>query len=209
MTKVIFNADSTVKLGRKTYKVSEAIDHAVIVYDEMQLLQLKKLDYMKEIGTILLQLRALKPSDKEFGQAVAATDLSKIAYQDRNDAMFIATHWTTVQKLNKSNKLDSLGVSSIRKKVTEALRAAGKMKPKQSKTADQPKADKVLEPADGKAKTTSWKDEVAKLDKVSTLIEPTVQTEADLAQLVYKLATENGLDFSIFAKELTKIRKGA
>lgn len=207
MTNVIFNADSTVKLGRKTFKVSEAIDHAVIVYDEMQLLQLKKLDYMKEIGTILLQLRALKPSDKEFGQAVAATDLSKIAYQDRNDAMFIATHWTTVQKLNKSNKLDSLGVSSIRKKVTEALRAAGKMKPKAAaKTAAEPK---VLEPAEGKAKTTSWKDEVAKLDKVSTLIEPTVQTEADLAKLVNKLVLENGLDFTAFVKELTKIRKGA
>lgn len=198
MTNVIFNADSTVKLGRKTFKVSEAIDHAVIVYDEMQLLQLKKLDYMKEIGTILLQLRALKPSDKEFGQAVAATDLSKIAYQDRNDAMFIATHWTTVQKLNKSNKLDSLGVSSIRKKVTEALRAAGKMKPKQSKTADQPKAaaePKVLEPAEGKAPQPK--------------AEPKVQTEADLAKLVNKLVLDNGLDFTTFVKELTKIRKGA
>lgn len=198
MTNVIFNADSTVKLGRKTFKVSEAIDHAVIVYDEMQLLQLKKLDYMKEIGTILLQLRALKPSDKEFGQAVAATDLSKIAYQDRNDAMFIATHWTTVQKLNKSNKLDSLGVSSIRKKVTEALRAAGKMKPKQSKTADQPKAaaePKVLEPAEGKAPQPK--------------AEPKVQTEADLAKLVNKLVQDNGLDFTTFVKELTKIRKGA
>lgn len=200
MTNVIFNADSTVKLGRKTFKVSEAIDHAVIVYDEMQLLQLKKLDYMKEIGTILLQLRALKPSDKEFGQAVAATDLSKIAYQDRNDAMFIATHWTTVQKLNKSNKLDSLGVSSIRKKVTEALRAAGKMKPKQSKTADQPKAaaePKVLEPAEGKA------------PQPKAAAEPSVQTEADLAKLVNKLVQDNGLDFTTFVKELTKIRKGA
>lgn len=195
MTNVIFNADHTVKLGRKTFKVSEAIDHAIIIYDEMQLLQLKKLDYMKEIGTILLQLRALKPSDKEFGQAVAATDLSKIAYQDRNDAMFIATHWTTVQKLNKSNKLDSLGVSSIRKKVTEALRAAGKMKPKASaKTAAEPK---VLEPAEGKA------------PQPKAAVEPKVQTEADLAKLVNKLVQDNGLDFTTFVKELTKIRKGS
>ena len=194
MTKVTFSIDSTVKLNRKTFKVSEAIEHAVIVYDEMQLLQLKKLDYMKEIGTILIQLRALKPSDKEFGQAVASTDLSKIAYQDRNDAMFIATHWTTVQKLNKAEKLDSLGVSSIRKKVTEALRAAGKMKPK---AAAKPKA---LEATEGKAKPKA---------SPAAPAEPKVQTESDLAKMVADIVKDNGLDYTKFVKELTKIRKGS
>lgn len=201
MTKVILNADFTVKLGRKAFKASEAVDHAVIVYDEMQLLQLKQLDNLKEIGTILLQFKSFFPSLKEFGQFIATTDLAKISAQDRSDAIFVATHWTTVQKLNKSNKLDSLGVSAIRKRITEQLRKEGKMKPKaqpKAEVADKPKAS--AEPAEGKAPAKA---------QPKAAVEPDFLTEADLAMLVNKLVLDNDLDFTTFVKELTKIRKGA
>jgi hypothetical protein len=200
MTKVILNADFTVKLGRKAFKASEAVDHAVIVYDEMQLLQLKQLDNLKEIGTILLQFKAFFPSLKEFGQFIATTDLAKISAQDRSDAIFVATNWTTVQKLNKSNKLDSLGVSAIRKRITEQLRKEGKMQPKKQPKAA-PKAEpKAQEPAEGKAPAKA---------QPKAAVEPEFLTEADLAMLVNKLVLDNDLDFTTFVKELTKIRKGA
>lgn len=200
MTKVILKADFTVKLGKKAYKASEAIDHAVIIYDELQLLQLKKLDYLREIGTILLQFKAVLPSLKEFGQFIATTDLGKISVQDRNDAMFIATHWTTVQKLNKSNKLDSLGCSSIRKMVTEKLRAEGKMKPKAS---TEPKAQDA---ASNKPKASAEPKVQEKL-AAGPLTTPKVSNEVDLAKLVADIVKDNGLDFSTFVAELTKIRK--
>ena len=207
MTKVILNADFTVKLGRKAFKASEAVDHAVIVYDEMQLLQLKQLDNLKEIGTILLQFKSFFPSLKEFGQFIATTDLAKISAQDRSDAIFVATHWTTVQKLNKSNKLDSLGVSAIRKRITEQLRKEGKMQPKaqpKAEVADKPKAS--AEPAEGKAPAQP---KAAPKAEAPSSASSKVQTEADLAKLVDKLVKENGLDYAAFVKELTKIRKGS
>lgn len=200
MTKVILNADWTVKLGNKTYKVFDAINHAVIVYDEFQLLQLKQLDYYKQIGDLLIQLRAFYPSDKLFGQAVAKTELGKIKDQDRWDAKWVAEHWTTVQKLNKSNKLDSLGISSIRKKVTEKLRAEGKMKPKASAEP------KVQEAASNKPKASTEPKVQEKL-AAGPLTTPKVQNEVDLAKLVADIVKDNGLDFSTFVAELTKIRK--
>lgn len=181
-------ADATVKVGRKSFALKDAVAHAVAVYDSMWLLQQQQLDHYREIGNILLGLQALFGDNrKAFGQYIATTDLAVMSKQDRSDAMFLAANWTKVQALNKNGKLDSLGVSAIRKrlKAAEGKGGAGKRKHEQ-----EPKAEAKVGPSDDTAA-------------------PKVQTEEELADLVLQIVKDNGLDFTTFAKALAAKRKAS
>jgi hypothetical protein len=154
----------------------------------MWLLQEQMLGHYCEIGTILNGLQALFADNrKAFGQFLAGSELGAMSRQDRSDAMFLASNWDKVSKLNKDGSLDTLGVSAIRKrlKVSEgkASNGAGKRKHEQ----DAPKGDAPM--ADIKAVK--------------------VQSEAELADVVMALIQSNGLDFTKFAKALAAKRKGA
>lgn len=190
---VTIAADATVKCNGKTFKLADAIKHAAKMYDAMWLLQEQMLDHYREIGNILIGLQALfNGNHKAFGQYLAGSELGSMSRQDRSDAMFIATNWTKVQKLNKDGALDTLGVSAIRKRLKASEgNGAGKRKEDQA-----PKGEAVTESP--KAEPT--------VDDVKAV---KVQTEDELAALVMDMIKANGLDFAKFAKALAEKRKGA
>ena len=180
---VVVSLDHTVKLGRKSYTVRDLIDHTVKQYDTLHLLQNEQLTLYKGIGEALLQIKSLcNGSRKGFGDFVKMTDLSVMSYQDRHDAMFIAENWTKVQKLNTNGKLDTLGVSAIRKRVQAAE------KPKAPNSAGNVSKGKAA--AKGQAK-------------------PESMTEAELAKQVYDQIKTYGLNMSTFAKALAELHKAS
>jgi len=138
---VVVSLDTSVKLGRKTYKLDDLIQHTAKQYDTLYLLQEEQLGLFKAIGEALIGIRALfgEKNDRAFGEWIGKTDLGAMSRQDRADAMFIAANWTKVQNLNKDGKLDSLGVSAIRKRI---------------KAADQPKAATAGNTSKGKPKAS-------------------------------------------------------
>lgn len=187
---VVIAADATVKVGKKSFTIAEAIKHASSVYDTMWLMQEQMLDHYREIGTILIGLQALFGDNKvAFGKFLEGSDLGQMSRQDRSDAMFLAANWTKVQKLNQNGALDTLGVSAIRKRLKAAegkvSNGAGKRKEEQS-----PK---------GKAEA----------EAVAQPKAPKVKDEAELADLVWTLIADNGLDFAVFTKALVAKRKGS
>ena len=189
---VVIAADATVKVGKKSFTIAEAIKHASAVYDTMWLMQEQMLDHYREIGTILLGLQALFADNrKAFGQYLAGTDLGSMSFQDRSDAMFLAANWTKVQKLNKDGALDTLGVSAIRKRIKAA-------EGKASNGAGVRKMDQKSSPK-GEAEAAPKAEAKA----------PKVQNETELADLVWTLIADNGLDFAAFTKALMAKRKGS
>lgn len=188
---VVIAADATVKVGKKSFTIAEAIKHASSIYDTMWLMQEQMLDHYREIGNILLGLQALFADNrKAFGQFLEGSDLGQMSRQDRSDAMFLATNWTKVQKLNQNGALDTLGVSAIRKrlKVAEGKASNGAGVRKMDQKTSEPKADAAPK-AEAKA--------------------PKVKDEAELADLVWTLIADNGLDFAVFTKALVAKRKGS
>ena len=182
-------ADATVKVGKKSFSISDAVKHAAAVYDNLWLLQATMLDGYREIGEILLGLQSLFGDNKvAFGKFLEGSELGAMSRQDRSDAMFLASNWTKVQKLNKSGALDTLGVSAIRKRLKVA---EGKASGAGVRKADQ----KVASP---KGET-----------EAVVAVEPKVQTEEELAAHVMAMLQSNGLDFTKFAKALATLRKGA
>ena len=184
-------SDATVKVGKTSYTLDAAVKHASSVYDAMWLVQEQMLDHYREIGTILIGLQSLfGGNDKAFGKFLAGSALSVMSRQDRSDAMFLASNWTKVQKLNTAGALDTLGVSAIRKRLKAAEgKASGAGVRKADQKAASPKGGDVAE--------------------VEASVVPSVKTEADLADMVWTLIADNGLDFAVFAKALAAKRKGA
>ena len=184
-------SDATVKVGKTSYTLDAAVKHASSVYDAMWLVQEQMLDHYREIGNILIGIQSLfGGNDKAFGKFLAGSDLGAMSRQDRSDAMFLASNWTKVQKLNTAGALDTLGVSAIRKRLKAAegkANGAGVRKADQKATSPKGKAEADVEAS----------------------VVPSVKTEADLADLVWTLIAENGLDFAVFAKALAAKRKGA
>jgi hypothetical protein len=181
---VVVSLDTSVSVGRKSYKLSDLIAHTAKQYDTLYLLQEEQLGLYKSIGEALLQIRALfGQNDRAFGEWIGKTDLGSMSRQDRTDAMFVAANWTKVQKLNKGGKLDSLGVSAIRKRV---------------KAADQPKAAAAGNTAKGKVKAQPKAD-----------AKPEAMTEAELAKQVMDQIKTFGLDFKTFAMALADLRKAS
>lgn len=183
---VTIASDATVKVGKKSFTVSDAVKHAAAVYDNLWLLQAGMLDSYREVGEILLGLQSLfGDNDKAYGKFLAGSDLGAMSRQDRSDAMFLAANWTKVQQMNKSGVLDTLGVSAIRKRLKTA----------EGKGAGVRKADQKAASPSGEG--------------TEAVVAPKVQTEEELAAHVMALLKDNGLDFTKFAKALATLRKGA
>jgi hypothetical protein len=173
--KATSSTDGFIYVGKAKFTKDEAIQHGSNVYDKLYLLQEQQLDYYRELGNILNQIRGLYKSDKLFGQYLKGTALGCMSRQDRSDAMFIANNWATIQKLNTNGALESLGVSAIRK------RCAAASKPKAS-AGNTSKGKAKAEPkAEAKAATDGSSD-------------TKFQTEAELAAFVAQSLKENGLD---------------
>ena len=195
--------NSTFKLGRKSYTMQDGIQQAIACYDQLYLLQEDMLKNYQELGNILLQIEALFLGNKKaYGSFIASTDLNNeaVSSADKYDAKWIATHWTKVQKLNKNGKLNSLGVSSIRKIVLEAHPELRK----------KPKADSAGNTSKGKPKaskeTTMAGNEVT--DIKNTVFQTVVaKNEVELAEQVFDQMQELGFNKTKFAKALAELYK--
>lgn len=177
---VVVSLDTSVSVGRKSYKLADLIAHTAKQYDTLYLLQEEQLGLYKSIGETLIALRSLfegSQNDRAFGEWLGKTDLGSMSRQDRSDAVFVASNWTKVQKLNKNGELDSLGVSAIRKRI---------------KAADQPKAASAGNTSKGKPKASA-KDQPKAVEAM---------TEEELAKQVYDQIKTFGLDFAKFSKAL-------
>jgi len=180
---VVVSLDTSVSVGRKTYKLSDLIAHTAKQYDTLYLMQEEQLGLYKSIGETLIALRSLfegSQNDRAFGEWLGKTELGSMSRQDRSDAVFVASNWTKVQKLNKGGKLDSLGVSAIRKRV------------KASEAENQPKAASAGNTSKGKPKASA-KDQPKAVEAM---------TEEELAKQVYDQIKTFGLDFAKFSKAL-------
>jgi hypothetical protein len=175
---VVVSLDTSVSVGRKTYKLSDLIAHTAKQYDTLYLLQEEQLGLFKTIGETLIAIRCLfgEKDDRAYGEWLGKTELGSMSRQDRSDAMFIAANWTKVQKLNKGGKLDSLGVSAIRKRL-------------KASENPQPKAASAGNTAKGKVKADQPKAVEA-------------MTEEELAKQVFDQIKTYGLDFAKFSKAL-------
>jgi hypothetical protein len=187
---VTIASDATVKVGKQSFTLDQAVKHGMAIYDTMWLAQESMLDCYKQLGELLIGLKALfGDNDKAFGSFLAKSDLGNMSRQDRSDAVFLATNWTKVQKLNKSGALDTLGVSAIRKRLKasegKASNGAGVRKQDQAPKGEA-KAAAVAEPKALK-----------------------ITTEAELAEFVWQAIADNALDFAAFTKALVAKRKGA
>ena len=113
----VASEDMVIRIGKAKYTVQQSLEHGAAVYESMYDLNELMLHKHNELGMILLQHRALYKSDKLFGKYIANTPLGCMSRYDRTDAMFIASNWDKVRKMNKDGSLDSLGVSAIRKRL--------------------------------------------------------------------------------------------
>ena len=194
---------STFKLGRKSYTMKDGIQQAVACYDQLYLLQEDMLKNYRELGNILLQIEALFLGNKKaYGSFIATTDLNNeaVSSADKYDAKWIATHWTKVQKLNKDGKLNSLGVSSIRKIVLEAHPELRK----------KPKADSAGNTSKGKPKasseTTMAGNEVTEIK--NTVFQTVVaKNEKELAEQVFDQMQTLGFDRLKFSRAFNALFK--
>lgn len=192
--------DSTFKLGRKSYTLTDGISHAVACYDKLYLIQEDQLALYRELGNILLQIENLFGGDKKaYGSFISKTDLSNenISSADKYDAKWIATHWTKVQKLNKAGKLSALGVSSIRKIVLEAHPELRK----------KPKASSAGNTSKGKPKASEQPSKAEEVIKNTVFETVVAKNEKELAEQVYEALEAGGFSRSTFAKELAKLFK--
>jgi hypothetical protein len=115
--KAVASEDMVIRIGKAKYTAQQSLEHGAAVYESMYDLNELMLHKHNELGMILLQHRALYKSDKLFGKYIANTPLGCMSRYDRTDAMFIASNWDKVRKMNKDGSLDSLGVSAIRKRL--------------------------------------------------------------------------------------------
>lgn len=202
--------NSTFKLGRKSYTMREAIQHGCNVHDKICLLtedwKADALPLYREFGNICLQMEALFLGNKKaYGSFIATTDLNNeaVSSADKYDAKWIATHWTKVQSLNKSGRLNALGVSSIRKIVLEAYPELRK-KPKADKPASAGNTSK------GKPKASP---EVTMAGNEVSKIKPTVfetvvaKNEVELAEQVFDQMQTLGFDRLKFSRAFNALFK--
>lgn len=158
--------------GRK-YTLANLCKQAAAEYEAIHAMHEEMLPKYKYIGETLLALRSLIPNKNQLGEFIAQSPLAGMSRQDRSDAMHIAENWATIQRLNKGGKLESLGVSAIRKRLA----------------AD--KADQVGEKAPTSAGNVSkGKPKAGKADKAMPH-EATVQA---LAAYVHATCKQKGFD---------------
>jgi len=197
MTKV--NANITlsegqaIKIGRKTFTLQDAIQHAIAEYDAITILEQEFMDAVlpkwKWIGDLANQIRGLFPAEKSGGSLfrdfIAKSDLAVLPKDQLYDAMKISAEWDVVRKLNKNGELNNLGMSAIRKRIN------AHNKPKaETGSAGNVSKGKVRKPkADAAPKAEGF------------------QTEAELAAFIMDAVKTNGLEIPKVVTEMMKLAK--
>lgn len=175
------SVDNFIRIGKKKFTKTELAEHGVSVYEKMYLNNEQQLEYYNELGNIFIQIRlSFNNNNNKFGAWLKTSPLNIVTAPDRSDCKKIAENWDKIKKLNKAGKLNALGVSSIRKALTETKKpnSAGNTS-KNKKAGTKAKAKPVALP----------------------------KNEQELAAMVQKIMQQEGFNKASFTKELNKLYK--
>jgi hypothetical protein len=194
MTKVINQLieDHKVKVGRKSYEMSDGVAHVNELLDSIDLTQRKTFDQLCELGEWLLAFRALYPSDKEYGKWQKRS-FPSLTRQRSWEARFCFEHRAKALKLFNSEKLSELSPNTIAKAIKEA-NLTPKEKAEREASKEAYKEAKASNSTDGKSvtKTPSKKKE-------------TKLTVKQYSEQVISGAKENGISLEMLIEQLSVV----
>lgn len=160
-------------------------------YVAIQTTQGKQLVELKDIGSVILELRSLYASDKQFGSEIKATPFAVIPRQARYDLMKLAEFWDGIQTAITEGKLAaSTSPTLLVRSYSALLKSQGDdAKVGRNVAKGKTKAAKAAKKTASKAKST---------DETSTV----KFTEQSVAQDLYVLITKHNLDADVIFDKL-------
>jgi hypothetical protein len=162
-------------------------------YVAIQTTQTKQLVELKDIGSVILELRSLYASDKQFGSEIKATPFSVISRQDRYDLMKLAEFWDGIQTAITEGKMAaSTSPTMLVRNYSSLLKAEGNA----SQVGRNVAKGKTKQSAK-KSATTSAKQKAT--DETSTVVK---FTEQSVAQDLYALINKHNLDADLIFDKL-------
>ncbi len=193
MTKVINQLieDHKVKVGRKSYEMSDGVAHVNELLDSIDLTQRKTFDQLCELGEWLLAFRALYPSDKEFGKW-SKRSFPHLTRQRSWEARFCFEHRAKALKLFNSEKLSELSPNTIAKAIKES-NLTPKEKAERQASKEAYKEAKASKSTDGKSVTKTPSKKETKL------------TVKQYSEQVISGAKENGISLEMLIEQLSVV----
>ena len=193
MTKVINQLIeiTKVKVGRKSYEMTDGVAHVNELLDSIDLTQRKTFDQLCELGEWLLAFRALYPSDKEYGKWQKRS-FPSLTRQRSWEARFCFEHRAKALKLFNSEKLSELSPNTIAKAIKEA-NLTPKEKAEREASKEAYKEAKASNSTDGKSVTKTPSEKETKL------------TVKQYSEQVISGAKENGISLEMLIEQLSVV----
>jgi ElaB/YqjD/DUF883 family membrane-anchored ribosome-binding protein len=164
-------------------------------YVAIKATQTKQLVELKDIGAIILELRSLYPSDKQFGKEVENTPFGVISRQERYDLMKLAEFWDGIQSAIADETIKpSTSPTLLVRSYSALLKDTGNTD-KVGRNAAKGKTKQAAKAA--KKSATSAKQKAT--DETSTVVK---FTEQSVAQDLYVLITKHNLDADVIFDKL-------
>jgi hypothetical protein len=104
------------------------IEDAASDYEKITKQRTRNLKVFIKIGSILNVLRDEHLSDKDFGDAIKKTVLSKISARDRSDFMWLSANQKAIAAFKESHDITSSSPDYLRKKMRQADKKAEEAK---------------------------------------------------------------------------------
>jgi hypothetical protein len=111
-----------------TEKKVYTIEDAASDYEKITKQRSRNLKVFIKIGSILNVLRDEHLSDKDFGDAIKKTVLSKISARDRSDFMWLSANQKAISAFKESHDITSSSPDYLRKKMRQADKKADEAK---------------------------------------------------------------------------------
>ena len=111
-----------------TEKKVYTIEDAASDYEKITKQRSRNLKVFIKIGSILNVLRDEHLSDKDFGDAIKKTVLSKISARDRSDFMWLSANQKAIAAFKESHDITSSSPDYLRKKMRQADKKAAEAK---------------------------------------------------------------------------------
>ena len=111
-----------------TEKKVYTIEDAASDYEKITKQRSRNLKVFIKIGSILNVLRDEHLSDKDFGDAIKKTVLSKISARDRSDFMWLSANQKAISAFKESHDITSSSPDYLRKKMRQADKKAAEAK---------------------------------------------------------------------------------
>ena len=126
-TKITAIATVSIPKGNDAAKIY-TIEDAASDYEKITKQRTRNLKVFIKIGSILNVLRDEHLSDKDFGDAIKKTVLSKISARDRSDFMWLSANKEAISAFKESHDITSSSPDYLRKKMRQADKKAEEAK---------------------------------------------------------------------------------